>query len=76
MLRFLSNTPCTQTNQQVGFEPVEKVPTRDGKNEVRTGGKKGMSVLTRSLPGVMSSNSALSPSAKVQDENRRWGLGQ
>lgn len=68
--------PCTQTNRQVGFEPVEKVPTRDGKNEVRTGGKKGISVLSRSLPGITSSNSALSPSAKVQDKNRRRGLGQ
>lgn len=62
--RVLRNTPCTQTNQIVGFEPVEKVPTRE--NEVRTGGKRGVHSHTR--PGVMPDSAALSPSAKVQDK--------
>lgn len=72
MARFLSTTPRTQTNRQVGFELEEKVPTRDGKNEVRTSGKTGMSVPTCS-PGVMSSNSAPSPSAKCRTRTEDGG---
>lgn len=47
-VRFLCNTPCTQTNQPVGFEPVEKVPSRHGKNEVRTREKRGVFIPTPS----------------------------
>lgn len=66
-VRFLCNTPCTQTNQPVGFEPVEKVPTRDGSENTGEEGR----VHSYTFPDVISNRSALSPSAKVQDKNRR-----